>query len=168
MARDRTARSRIRRHLAESGPVVDIRGQATKQLKDAVGYSGSPVAFIQLVAAMERDGEVVRDIRGKRTYRIAGVGSVVESVAVLDTPEGRLTVDYDALARSLLRELTAGESVDPNPARAGFESRRIAQDRNEYARRLDAARTALAELAHLAPRRPARQDISPASWPSAT
>lgn len=53
---------------------MDGSGHATGLLMKAVGYQGSSVAFIQLVAAMDRDGEISRDIRGKRTYRISSVG----------------------------------------------------------------------------------------------
>ena len=74
MSRDRTARTRIRQFLSTSGPIVDPSGYATGVLKDAIGYSGSSVAFIQLIAAMDRDGEIEREIRGKRTYKIEGIG----------------------------------------------------------------------------------------------
>jgi hypothetical protein len=84
-------------------------------LKDAIEYDGSGVAFIQLVAAMDRDGEISRAIRGKRTYRIA-----LEDAGRVDLPEpfaaeqyGSVTaganqppvvIDYDELARALVRE----------------------------------------------------------------
>ena len=150
MARDRTARNRIRRHLASHGPLTDGQGLATKRLKEAVGYEGSAVAFIQLIAAMERDGELVRDIRGKRTYSIAvGEEQVVRQpgadTAVLDTPSGSLAVDYDVLARSLLRELTGTRTAGVlDEMRA--ENQRIGQERDEYARRLELARAKLDEL----------------------
>ena len=71
MSSDRTARARIRQYLATHGPVVDPSGYATGVLKDAIGYTGSSVAFIQLVTAMSKDQELSRSIRGKRTYRIS-------------------------------------------------------------------------------------------------
>jgi hypothetical protein len=43
---------------------------ASTRLAEAVGYPGSSVAFAQLLSGMERDGLIVREIRGKRTYRI--------------------------------------------------------------------------------------------------
>ncbi len=150
MARDRTARNRIRRHLATHGPLSDRQGLATKQLKEAIGYEGSAVAFIQLIAAMERDGELVRDIRGKRTYRIAVAeeqvvrAPVPESPAV-ETPAASPAVDYDVLARSLLRELTGARSAGVlDEMRADNE--RIAEERDDYARRLHLARAKLDEL----------------------
>ncbi len=38
MARDRTARARIRELLAANGPVIDPSGYATGELKDAIDY----------------------------------------------------------------------------------------------------------------------------------
>jgi hypothetical protein len=43
---------------------------ASTRLAEAVGYPGSSVAFAQLLSGMERDGLIVREVRGKRTYRI--------------------------------------------------------------------------------------------------
>jgi hypothetical protein len=143
MARDRTARSRIRDHLAQYGPVADSHGLATHVLKDAVAYEGSPVAFIQLLAAMERDGELQRDIRGKRTYRIAAPTPApgAQPAGVLDPPSSR-EVDYDVLARMLLHELAGPTELEETRA----ENRRIAQERDDYARRLELARAMLDEL----------------------
>jgi hypothetical protein len=44
---------------------------ASTRLSEAVGYPGSSVAFAQLLSGMERDGLISREVRGKRTYRIA-------------------------------------------------------------------------------------------------
>jgi hypothetical protein len=44
---------------------------ASTRLAEAVGYPGSSVAFAQLLSGMERDGLISREVRGKRTYRIA-------------------------------------------------------------------------------------------------
>ena len=44
---------------------------ASTVLAEAVGYPGSSVAFAQLLSGMERSGLIEREIRGKRTYRIA-------------------------------------------------------------------------------------------------
>ena len=134
MGRDRTARHRIRRHLATLGPLEDGQGLATKRLKEAIGYQGSPVAFIQLVAAMERDGEISRDIRGKRTYRIGSGEEASAAPVVVAVPE----VDYDELARSIVRELTT--------AAGAAENKRVAEERDAFARQLELARLQLAEL----------------------
>lgn len=149
MARDRTARARIREYLAQHGPVDDSHGLATKVLKDAVAYDGSPVAFIQLIAAMERDGELEREIRGKRTYRIGGADAAAAAGpvpnSVVESSSDLLAVDYDVLARSLLREL-AGADAPAILERMRAENRRIAEERDDYARRLEVARAKLDEL----------------------
>lgn len=51
--------------------IVDATGMASARLAEAVGYPGSSVAFAQLLSGMERDGLITREVRGKRTYRIA-------------------------------------------------------------------------------------------------
>ena len=58
-------------HLTTMGEVADPRGMASTVLAEAVGYPGSSVAFAQLLSGMERSGLIEREIRGKRTYRIA-------------------------------------------------------------------------------------------------
>jgi hypothetical protein len=63
-------RDRIITHLAEVGEIADPAGMASTRLAEAVGYPGSSVAFAQLLSGMERDGLIVREVRGKRTYRI--------------------------------------------------------------------------------------------------
>lgn len=151
MARDRTARARIRQLLARSGPVRDPSGYASGELKDAIGYQGSSVAFIQLIAAMERDGEIVRRIRGKRTYEIAATEKTIKSVETYShtgpaEPEDALAamgieLDYDALARAVLRELWA--SAKASTAAPGANS---GSEHEEYTRRLEAARSQLDEL----------------------
>ncbi len=166
MSRDRTARARIRQLLATSGPVVDPSGYATGVLKDAIGYTGSAVAFIQLIAAMDRDDEIERDIRGKRTYRISGVGapqmstvsaapsdsrteSVVTSVSVAGQPT--IELDYKKLAQALVHELLAATASAHSVAVTSapdvhVESERAAAERAEYARRLELARKQIDEL----------------------
>ncbi|GAA1948178.1 hypothetical protein GCM10009798_04180 [Nocardioides panacihumi] len=155
MSRDRTARIRIRQLLATSGPIVDPSGYATGVLKDAVGYTGSSVAFIQLIAAMDREGEIQREIRGKRTYKIEGVGvpptpsagalhpadqaSAVEAIAAPGLPA--VEIDYKLLAQAIIRELAA----EVRPAAAADDDR-LAAERDEYARRLAVARQQLDQL----------------------
>jgi len=152
--RDRTARTRIREHLAQHGPIMDPSGRATSLLKDAIGYEGSPVAFIQLVTAMDKGSEIEREIRGKRTYRISGLGSGTSADA---SPRARnapprasagthLDVDYDELARALLREtwrlaeLAGAQAMSAEDTRelaiARAERDQLMAERDEYARRL--------------------------------
>jgi hypothetical protein len=63
-------RDRIITHLAAVAEIADPAGMASTRLAEAVGYPGSSVAFAQLLSGMERDGLIVREVRGKRTYRI--------------------------------------------------------------------------------------------------
>lgn len=174
MSRDRTARTRIRQYLAASGPIVDPSGYATGVLKDAIGYTGSSVAFIQLIAAMDRDGEIQRDIRGKRTYQIEGIGvpptpsagavapmgqaqatgqvAAPGQVASVATPgQPTIEIDYKLLAQALVRELLAAtaaarEAGGATLTAASSETDQLAAERAEYVRRLEFARTQLDEL----------------------
>jgi hypothetical protein len=63
-------RDRIVAYLADITEITEPTGMASTRLAEAVGYPGSSVAFAQLLSGMERDGLIVREIRGKRTYRI--------------------------------------------------------------------------------------------------
>jgi hypothetical protein len=63
-------RDRIIAHLAAVTEVADRTGMASTRLAEAVGYPGSSVAFAQLLSGMERDGLILREVRGKRTYSI--------------------------------------------------------------------------------------------------
>lgn len=63
-------RDRIISHLTAAGDIADATGMASTRLAEAVGYPGSSVAFAQLLSGMERDGLILREVRGKRTYRI--------------------------------------------------------------------------------------------------
>jgi hypothetical protein len=63
-------RDRIIAHLASANEIIDPAGMASTRLAEAVSYPGSSVAFAQLLSGMERDGLIVREVRGKRTYRI--------------------------------------------------------------------------------------------------
>jgi hypothetical protein len=64
-------RGRVMTHLAASGEIRDATGMASTALAEAIGYPGSSVAFAQLLSGMERSGLIEREVRGKRTYRIA-------------------------------------------------------------------------------------------------
>jgi hypothetical protein len=64
-------RDSIIAHLAAADEIADPTGMASTRLAEAVGYPGSSVAFAQLLSGMERDGLIAREVRGKRTYRIA-------------------------------------------------------------------------------------------------
>jgi hypothetical protein len=111
-------------HLVAISEIVDPVGMASTRLAEAVGYPGSSVAFAQLLSGMERDGLIVREVRGKRTYRITLPGgeprgaparfapSRAPDSAEPNGPAGRpeagrpeqaaAEFDYDELARRLL------------------------------------------------------------------
>jgi hypothetical protein len=165
MSRDRTARTRIREYLRKHGPVDDPTGYATSALKEAIDYRGTPVAFIQLIAAMDREGEIARDIRGKRTYRIApGRTAELAPEATLQVPaQGGVPaalpveIDYDRLARALVREFFVqaaqpqAQPVQPvqpvqPQAVSGAPADRLRAERDEYALLLEMARLRLGVL----------------------
>jgi hypothetical protein len=119
--------------------IVDSTGMASTRLAEAVNYPGSSVAFAQLLSGMERDGLIVREVRGKRTYRIAlkapvsirsdamrtgsdaaavatAVGGPVDPVPVaFPAVIGSAGIDYDELARRVLVHLVRRLS-ELNPA----------------------------------------------------
>ncbi|MBO0804361.1 MAG: hypothetical protein J2P25_14965, partial [Nocardiopsaceae bacterium] len=71
------------------GDVTDSAGMASTKLADAVGYPGSSVAFAQLLSGMDRDGLLVREVRGKRTYRITLPEGVAAAGAGVGAGAGR-------------------------------------------------------------------------------
>jgi hypothetical protein len=114
-------RDRIIAHLALVAEVADGTGMASTRLAEAVGYPGSSVAFAQLLSGMERDGLINREVRGKRTYRIAlsappaarlSTEHVRTEDAVPVTFPG--VVDYDELAdRVIVRLLRRLAELNP-------------------------------------------------------
>ena len=133
-------RDRVLSHLAD-GEISDPRGMASTVLAEAVGYPGSSAAFAQLLSGMERSGLIEREIRGKRTYRIAaaagnrsggnaaGRGATPPAAGRSaqppdpgeSDPSGDLLVpggesadfDYDELARRLLVQVVRRLAVLP-------------------------------------------------------
>jgi chromosome segregation ATPase len=108
VARDQTVRRRIVEHLRDHGPVRDSSGRATSLLKSAVGYDGSDTAFTQLVSAMAKSGALVREVRGKRTYRLSlnANNQSVRPPAEQDDLGAQSMMDYDELAAALLARVT--------------------------------------------------------------
>ncbi len=133
-------RDRIIAHLAAAAEIVDPTGMASTKLAEAVGYPGSSVAFAQLLSGMERDGLIARDVRGKRTYRIALSDTVTPArparaarpgradpatatpatateVAVAgtapQTAQAAAGLDYDELARRLLSQVIRRLATSP-------------------------------------------------------
>jgi len=106
-------RDRIIAHLALVAEVADGTGMASTRLAEAVGYPGTSVAFAQLLSGMERDGLISREVRGKRTYRIALSAQGARGRGAeppLRAEDGGLsaypgTVDFDELADRVIIRL---------------------------------------------------------------
>ncbi|HMK63172.1 MAG TPA: hypothetical protein VK386_06100 [Acidimicrobiales bacterium] len=142
MPRDTTVRQRVTDYLVGHGELSDKSGRATSRLKEAVGYNGGDAGFIRIVSLMAEAGDIEREVRGKRTYRILltdqgraaarlptapSFAAMAPSVAA--TPDGEL--DYDELAAALLsraaRALTAAESAASGGDQAAWARRRLDQ-----------------------------------------
>jgi hypothetical protein len=144
---------RIREYLRTHGPVDDPTGYATSALKEAIEYRGTAVAFIQLIAAMDREGEIAREIRGKRTYRIVlGRADDIARSAPPPLPaEGSapvlppVEIDYDRLARALVREFFL-QAAAQHTAAGSESAERLRAERDEYALLLEMARMRLDAL----------------------
>ena len=94
-------RQQVSAYLAEHGAVEDPTGGATAALRQALHYAGSAAGFTQLIAAMDRSGELSRTVKGKRTYRIAPVSAASESSDMTTLASAGLEpsdIDYDELA----------------------------------------------------------------------
>jgi hypothetical protein len=148
--RDLGARARIRTFLAEQGPIVDASGGATVMLKEAIGYKGSMVAFIQLITAMDKGGEITREIKGKRTYGIAlkaadahQVRPPVSQATAVAAPVP-FQLDYDQLARAILRE--AVRMFSDKTTAESDEVEALRAERDEYVIQLQLARQQLDAL----------------------
>jgi hypothetical protein len=110
--------------LTEAGELYDKDGLASTRLAEAVGYPGSSVAFAQLLSGMERSGLIVREVHGKRTYRIAlgdveGFGPVSRAPVRDAEPaalSGSVDFDYDELARRLLVQVVRRLAASAEPA----------------------------------------------------
>jgi hypothetical protein len=144
--------------------IEDPKGQATALLRQAIKYKGSDAAFTQLVAQMEKSGEIVRTIKGKRTYSIAlsesPHGSLDDSPALGQSSPMVLRsgsaassdhMDYEELAAALLTEvvrtLSAGESND----RESWARRRITsleRNNDKLQRELSRAKAESREVAN--------------------
>ena len=66
-------RTQVVDYLVRHGSLADPQGKATAKLREALGYEGSVPGFTQLISTMDRAGEMTREVKGKRTYRIAAV-----------------------------------------------------------------------------------------------
>jgi uncharacterized coiled-coil protein SlyX len=116
MSRNHT-RTQIVDYLARHGSLDDPQGRATAKLREVLGYGGSEASFTQLISTMDRAGELVREIKGKRTYRITAIGddpraSSDDNLEKSDAAE-TVEMDYDQVASALLvqvvQALTRGD-----------------------------------------------------------
>jgi chromosome segregation ATPase len=96
-------RQQVAQYLWERGPLEDPTGRATSKLRDVLGYEGSEASFTQLIANMDRAGQLTREVRGKRTYRIAAVADT-PAMATDNSRDAtdEADVDYDRVASALL------------------------------------------------------------------
>jgi hypothetical protein len=97
------SRQQVAQYLVQKGPVEDPTGRATAKLKEVLGYEGTAAGFTQLIANMDQAGELTREVRGKRTYRIMAVADAVP-FGVVNVVDGTddTEMDYDQLASALL------------------------------------------------------------------
>jgi hypothetical protein len=72
-------RGNVVAYLAAHGEITDPKGMAATALAEVIGYPGSSAAFAQLLSGMERSGLIEREIRGKRTYRIASTPAALQA-----------------------------------------------------------------------------------------
>jgi urease gamma subunit len=98
-------RQQVVQYFAQYGPLEDPSGKATAKLREALNYEGSEASFTQLISNMDRAGQLTREVKGKRTYRIVGVEQTSQvdhdSEADSGDPEDA-AMDYDAVAAALL------------------------------------------------------------------
>ena len=143
MPRDTTVRQRVTDYLIGHGELSDRSGRATSRLKEAVGYNGGDAGFIRIVSLMAEAGDIEREVRGKRTYRITltdqGRAAAHHATATTSlTPVARSEaaandgeLDYDELAAALLsraaRALSAAETASSNGDQAAWARRRLDQ-----------------------------------------
>jgi hypothetical protein len=113
-------RDRVLTYLAD-GEVSDPKGMAAAVLADGVGYPGSSAAFAQLLSGMERSGLIERQIRGKRTYRIAAAGNAGRQSAGPGNraPAGQAGPSAPAAAGRAGQQATAGAAGAAGDRRSG-------------------------------------------------
>jgi len=138
-------RERIMSRLALAGEITDEAGMASAILAAEVGYPGSSIAFAQLLSGMQRSGLIEREVRGKRTYRIAAAAGAAAAEQrraarlpgerrrpgqALAAPApasgggfpavaaGPADFDYDELARRLLVQVVRRLAAAPGEAPA--------------------------------------------------
>lgn len=99
-------RDRVISYLVAAGEIADAGGMASNMLAEAVGYPGSSIAFAQLLSGMERSGLIEREIRGKRTYRIAATEGAAAQVTAAQVATGRNLAASDRSRRPTARTVS--------------------------------------------------------------
>ena len=104
---------------------------ASTVLAAEVGYPGSSIAFAQLLSGMERSGLIEREVRGKRTYRIAAAPGASAQMAATERKRARPASGPRRPARGITATLGGeqGGSYLPPAGQGEF-------DYDELARRL--------------------------------
>jgi hypothetical protein len=107
-------RRQVAEYLTQHGPLEDAQGRATAKLMEALGHEGPAANFAQLISNMDRSGQLTREVRGKRTYRIAAATSdlapAVDDQAVkVEMAE----MDYDKVASALLIQVVQNLTKGP-------------------------------------------------------
>ena len=186
VASHRHTRQEIVSYLVANGPIDDTSGRATSRLKEAVDYQGSPAAFSQLLAAMERGGDIERTTKGKRTFRIAAGTATGASVVGEPAVDGTGELDYEQLAEALLlralesitsagRQSGSGDAwarrrierierrnaeLEQALSRAKAEARSLVEERDALRQQLEHTAGNLALLTDRLENRPSRERIS--------
>lgn len=125
-------RGRIVSRLRAAGEITEPSGLASAALAKAVGYPGSSVAFAQLLSAMERDGLIERDIRGRRTYRIRLAGDGAAPARSGEPARGAASAAGPGAEDSLLGAVSPRGGQKTGPGASGAAD----FDYDELARRL--------------------------------
>jgi len=129
------ARREIIDYLIRNGSLQDQAGRTTAKLRRAVSYRGTSASFAQLIAAMERSGDIRREVRGKRTFSISAVQnspSPESSILPVNSTDGD-DYDYDELAASLLvKVVDVLSGKDSSNANSSWPHRRLLAFERRY------------------------------------
>ena len=109
-------RTQVVDYLVRHGSLADPQGKATAKLREALGYEGSVPGFTQLISTMDRAGELTREVKGKRTYRIAAVADAprlrASSVAKSDAAVASSAAARSGAAKSGAAKAGATETME--------------------------------------------------------
>lgn len=113
--------------ILQAGPIEDSNGQATPILLAQTGHRTTQ-ALSGVLAQMEREGLIIREVYGRRTYRIAlatsvqpaRVATVTSAISDVDRELVELRVENAELRRRLERQevVIFNQSIALNAQRA--------------------------------------------------